>query len=43
MSRDGRIAYKQVGPLTWEILESKVDSLLTADPAVELGPTESAR
>jgi cytochrome c biogenesis protein CcmG/thiol:disulfide interchange protein DsbE len=27
---DGRVAYKHTGPVTWELLSSKVDSLLAA-------------
>ncbi|MFQ5889115.1 MAG: TlpA family protein disulfide reductase [Gemmatimonadota bacterium] len=28
LDREGRVAYKQVGPLTWEIVSARVDSLL---------------
>lgn len=37
LSRDGRVARKHIGPITWEVVESAVDSLLSvpAKPAAE--------
>lgn len=41
LSRDGRVARKHIGPITWQVVESAVDSLLsvpagpTAEPAVD--------
>lgn len=38
IGRDGRVAHKQVGPVTAALLEQKIDSLLRV-PAAEVGDT----
>jgi hypothetical protein len=30
IGRDGQISYKKVGPVTWDLVQYQVDSLLTA-------------
>lgn len=37
LSPDGRIAYKHTGPVTWELVSTKVDSLLAAARAEPAG------
>ncbi|MCC6928785.1 MAG: redoxin domain-containing protein [Gemmatimonadaceae bacterium] len=51
IGRDGRVAYKHVGPVTATVLASKLDSLLAqpapagggGNPSLEGGPGDSAR
>lgn len=37
IGRDGRVAYKHVGPVTPEILETKLDQLLAVEPLADEG------
>ena len=39
---EGRVAYKHTGPLTWELVSSKVDSILGAARRTPPGEAESS-
>jgi cytochrome c biogenesis protein CcmG/thiol:disulfide interchange protein DsbE len=40
IDRQGRIAYKQIGPVSWPLMRAKVDSLLAVPAGAELTATE---
>lgn len=40
IDRQGQIAYKQIGPVSWPLMRGKVDSLLALPPGAELTGTQ---
>lgn len=40
IDRQGRVAYKQIGPVNWPLMRGKVDSLLALSAGAELTATE---